>query len=627
MPLRTRSTSALALLLAACSTVSPTPEAVEPVPTATSGDRPGARPSPVRPPVAQPDPVRSRSDAMRSWAEETLAGMTLRQKVGQLMMPFVLGDYAPRGTGQHDRVSRWIEQEEIGGLIVSVGSPTDVAVKLNDFQTLARVPLLIAADLETGAGFRLSGAIHSPTNIVLGGATNFPNLMAVGAAGDAELARQMGRITGREALAVGIHVPFAPVLDVNNNPDNPIINVRSFGENPERVSELGAAFVGGIQEMGAIATGKHFPGHGDTDVDSHIGLPVIRASRERMDSVELEPFRAAIDVGLGGMMTAHITVPSLNGGGELPSTLSSHVLTDLLREQLGFRGLVFTDAMDMGAIDREYGRGEAAVMAIEAGADIILMPPDVRAAIDGIIEAVQLGRLPESRIDASAMKVLRAKERLSLQDGATVPMERIPFEVGIPEHAEVANEIARRSITLLRNERNLLPLLGTRTARVMSVTYRRRNDLLAGRYFNGSLRSVYPRLSATDVTKDSDPEIYNELLEEARSSALVVVSTYVTVVSYSGTVALPEETSNFIEQLAEARIPHIVVSFGNPYLVREFPSTQAYMAAWSGSRASQRAAASALFGEFEITGRSPTRIPPFFEIGDGIRVPARNRGR
>ena len=259
-------------------------------------------------PMAEPEPGKPLSTGAigdtavyASWAEETLAKMTLRQKVAQMIMPIVLGDYAPKGSVTHDRVARLVEEVEVGGVIVSVGSPTDVAVKLNDLQGHARVPLLVGSDLETGPGFRLSGAVHSPTNIVLGGATQFPNLMALGAADDSGLAYEMGRITAEEARAVGIHVPFAPVLDVNNNPDNPIINVRSFGEDPEQVARLGAAFVRGVQEHGAIATGKHFPGHGDTGVDSHLSLPLIDVSRARMDSVELVPFRRAVEAGMGGI--------------------------------------------------------------------------------------------------------------------------------------------------------------------------------------------------------------------------------------------------------------------------------------------------------------------------------------
>ena len=562
-----------------------------------------------------------------AWSTSTLAALSLREKVGQMIMPIVLGAYTPEGSLAHERVVEWVEQQGIGGVIVSVGTPTDVAVKLNDLQRHARIPLLVAADLETGAGFRLKGAVHSPTNIALGGATDFPSLMALGAATSPRLAYEMGRITAIEARAVGIHVPFAPVLDVNSNPDNPIINVRSFGEDPEAVATLGAALVRGIKDNGAIATGKHFPGHGDTETDSHLELPVIRATRERLDQVELVPFQRAIDAGMGGIMTAHISVPSLSGGNGDPATLSGRVLTNLLREDMGFGGLLFTDAMDMGAIDRRFPRGEAAVRAVEAGADVILMPPNVGAAVEALVNAVTGGRISEERIDVSVRRILEAKEHMGLAERPTVEIDQVFQHVGVPAHVQVAEEIARRSMTLLKNERGLLPLRGTRTARVLSVSYRSQNDLLAGRYFDGRLRSVYPRLTTASVHRDTDASVYDGLLRQARGSNLVVVSLYVTVVSYSGSVALPETVADFIEQLAEARVPHVVVSFGNPYLLREFPDAQAYLLAWGGAEVSQQAAVGALLGEFDLTGRTPTRIPPGYEIGDGILLGQRAGGR
>lgn len=561
-----------------------------------------------------------------AWVERTLTGLTLREKVGQLIMPWVLGDFAPEGSPSHDRVLEYIEAQGIGGVIMSVGSPTEVAAKLNDFQTHSEIPLLVAADLETGAGFRMRGAVHMPGTIDLGGATDFPSLMAVGATGDPQLAYEMGRITAREARAVGIHVPFAPVLDVNNNPDNPIINVRSFGEDPEKVADMGAAFVRGVQEHGAIATGKHFPGHGDTETDSHLGLPVIPHARARMDSVELFPFQRAIEAGMGAVMTAHISVPSLDGGAGEPATLSSAVLTDLLREEMSFDGLLFTDAMDMSAISRRHSPEEASVRAIEAGADVILMPPSVERAVEGIVAAVESGRIDVSRIDASVRRILETKKQMGLDVAREVQIDRIGEVVGIPAHTEVAAEIAERSITLLHNSRNLLPLLGTRTARVMSVSFRRTSDVLAGRYFNARLRETYPRLTTAELDVDSGPGLYEDLARQARQQALVILSTYVTAVSYSGSLALPEELVGFVGQLTEIGVPHIVVSFGNPYLITELPDVQAYMLAWSGSEASQTAAARALFGEIEISGRVPTKIPPLYEIGDGIVIPQKPGG-
>ena len=598
---------------------------------ATAGSVPDAAPVPDRPipsvesapaPAAAsevPPPTTASVWAAPTipWPERVLDEMTLREKVAQMIMPFVLGTFAPEGTDAHDRIVDIIEEEGIGGVIMSVGAPTDVAVKLNDLQRHSKYPLLVGADLETGAGFRFWGALHVPTNIALGGATMFPSLMAFGATGDPAYAYQMGRITALEARAMGVHLPFAPVLDVNNNPENPIINIRSFGEDADAVAAMGVSFVRGLQEHGVVATGKHFPGHGDTEVDSHLALPIIRVDRARLDSVELVPFRAAIDAGMRGMMSAHIAVPGL-GGGFLPSTLSSHVLTDLLRTDLGFDGIIFTDAMDMDAVNRLYPRGEASVMAVLAGADVILMPPNVRQAIDAVLGAIGDGRISESRIDRSVLKLLRLKEEMGLREQREVPLEGVPQIVGIPEHTEIAREVAEHSITLLRNERDLLPLLGTRTARVMSVTFRSRTDAFASRYFDARLRQTYPRLVTTRVDDDTNGEVYRDLRRRARSSNLVVVSVYS---NFAGRVEIPDETLEFVNLLAEENITHVVVSFGNPYLISYFPDAQSYLVAWSSSPVSQRAAAEALFGGIEVAGRSPTGMPGYFEIGDGIHLP------
>jgi beta-N-acetylhexosaminidase len=336
------------------------------------------------------------------------------------------------------------------------------------------------------------------------------------------------------------------------------------------------------------------------------------------------PFQRAVDAGLGGIMTAHIAVPSLTGDDATPATLSPRVMTDLLRNQMGFQGLLFTDAMDMAAIDRGFPRGEASVKAIEAGADVILMPPDVRAASDAILSAVTSGRIPEERINASVSRILETKERLRLPQGARVSVDEVFQIVGIPDHVAVAEEVAQRAITLLKNEGAVLPVALAPESNVLSVTYRRPTDLLAGRFFNARVRTSYPRLAVQDVDQNTPGETYEALLRRASTADLVIVSLYVTTVSYSGSVAVAEAAARFIETLAQQRIPHVVVSFGNPYLLREFPNAQAYLLAWSGSEVSQRAAGRALVGEVDIAGRTPTRIPPLFEIGDGIQLPRRS---
>lgn len=604
----------LAILLTACTGLQsggPVMESTQPVaPPVVESPPAGAEPSET----SALDP----SASELAWAEATLASLDLRQKVAQMMMPFTLGNFAPEGTESHDRLRSWIEDDQVGGIIVSVGAPTDVAAKINDMQRHATIPLLVAADLEAGAGFRFNGAVHVRTMVDLGGATSFPPLMALGAIGDTALAYEVGRITAIEARALGVHIPFAPVLDVNNNPLNPIINIRSFGEDPESVARLGVSFVRGIQDNGAMATGKHFPGHGDTEVDSHLSLPVISVDRLRMDSTELMPFRAAIDAGIGGLMTAHITVPQLTG--DLPATLSPAILTELLKEDLGFDGIVFTDAMDMAAVDRMFPDGEASVRAIQAGADVILMPPKVDQAISAVVTAVREGRLSRDRIDSSVKKLLMLKAAFGLDEERMIPIDHVIETVGIPAHTEIAAEVARRSMTLVRNGRGLLPLLGTRTARVLSVTYRPRNDLLSGRYFNNRLRATYPRLVTATLDGDTNSAVYGGLMRMAVRSDLVIVAIYS---NFAGRIELPDEAIEFVNELSRRRTPHIVVSFGSPYLIENFPDIQAYLLAWGTTSASQRAAAGALFGEFEIAGRAPIGAPPHFEMGAGLTIPQR----
>jgi beta-N-acetylhexosaminidase len=535
-----------------------------------------------------------------------------------MVMSRVLGDFTPEGSDAWEETVALVDDQEIGGLIVSVGTPLDVAAKLNILQRRSGVPLLVAADLERGVGFRLNGAVYLPGATELGGATKFPSLMALGAIGDPGLAYEMGRITAEEARAVGIHLPFAPVLDVNNNPENPVINVRSIGEDPALVADLGVCLVRGIQDHGAVATGKHFPGHGDTDVDSHLALPIIRLGRERLDAVELLPFRRAMEAGMGAVMTAHIALPGVAEASDIPATLSRNVLTGILREDLGFEGLIFTDAMNMSAVDARFGSGEAAVRAVEAGADVILMPPDPETVVRAVAQAVEGGRLPESRIDESVLRILRVKEQMGLPTDRTVDLEAVQRTVGVPNHLQVAQEIAERSLTLLRNEGGLLPLAGRSSADVLSITYRRESDLMAGGAFETRLRETYPRLRTAVIGADTPDSEYERLLERTETSDLVVFSLYIPEVSTDDQVAGSEELIDLVRAVAASGRPHVIVSFGNPYLLSEFPDARSYLLAWGDAAASQRAAAGALLGDVSVTGRSPIRIPPSVELGDGI---------
>ena len=539
-------------------------------------------------------------------------------------MPRVLGDYAPEGSEAFEEIASRIDEQEIGGVIVSVGTPMDIAAKLNVLQRRSHLPLLVAADLETGAGFRMRRSCVPPRRNRSRGRLRISLPHGTGChPGTLRSRMRWVGLLRKRHLQLGFTFRSRLSWTSTTTLRTPLSTPGRWARTQSWLRRWGSCLVQGIQDHGALATGKHFPGHGDTDTDSHLALPVIRVGRDRMDAVELVPFRRAIEAGMGALMTAHIALPEVTESPDLPATLSRNVLTGLLREDMGFEGLLFTDAMNMSAIDRLFSRPEAAVRAVEAGADVILMPPDPEAAIDGVMVAVQGGRILESRIDDSARRILRAKAEMGLQRERTVNLEAIHQRVGIESHVAVAQEIADRSITILRNERSLVPLAGTRTASVLSIAYRGRSDLMAGRAFDERLRETYPRLRTVSVGSETRLEEYGRLEQQAQGMDLVVVSLHINAVSTEERVAGTPELMDFIQAISESGRPNVVVSFGNPYLLSEFPDVQSYVLAWGGSEVSEHAAAKALVGEIEIAGRTPTRIPPSFEIGAGLDLVAR----
>ncbi len=557
----------------------------------------------------------------RAWVEETLAGLSLRERVAQLVMVWMSGGYAPRDDEEFTRIESLVRDDAIGGVVISLGTPLGYAARLNRLQASADVPLLVGADFESGAGFRVSGVFALPNMLEMPGATVLPPAMALGAADDEDFAYSAGRITGIEARALGVHITFSPVLDVNNNPANPIINTRSFGEDPERVAALGAAFIRGAHDAGLLTTAKHFPGHGDTGTDSHVALPVIPGDRARLDSLELVPFRRAIAEGVDAVMTAHVAAPGILGAGAPPATLSPYFMTDMLRDDLGFDGVLFTDALDMAAIADHYGASEAAIRSLEAGSDVLLMPREPLRAIAAVVGAVRSGRLTAERIDASARRVLELKARARLHEGADVDPEAIARLVGTRRHESFARGAAARSITLVRNEGGVVPLgrLESRAVRsVLSVTFAGTNDLAAGRTFNRELgRAV--RVRRARIGFDTRPGVYDSLLRRARSVDAVIFSAYVRPGAARDSTDLPEEVRGFFDRLDAAGRTAVLVSFGSPYLLTSVPEAETYLIAWGGSDASQEAAALALLGA-PISGRLPISLPPRHALGDGLVI-------
>lgn len=590
------------------------------------------RRGPAHDPVGPATPGQGVLDGdARAWVDATLTNLDTRQKAGQMVVRWISGGYVPAESDDFDRLARLVDQG-VGGVSISMGLPQTYVAKLNALQRRAPVPLLVTSDFESGGpGMRMGGIYALPSLLPMGGGTQLPPTMALGAIGEERFARQAGRITGREARAVGVHMTFAPVVDVNSDPANPIINTRSFGEDPGQVGRLAAAFVEGAHEAGLLTTAKHFPGHGDTDRDSHLELPRIEADWARLDTVELPSFRDAVRAGVDGVMTAHIRVPGVEGPDAPPATFSPYFLQDVLRERMGFRGLVLTDALTMDAISEEHSDGEAAVRAVEAGADVLLSPADVEAAIDGVAAAVEDGRLSEARLDASVRRILEAKARAGLHRGRRVDLEAVDRVVGRREHAAFADTAAVRALTLPRDRSGLIPLDTARVGRVMSVTLARPSDPVAGRTFDGTLASAGVGVEGVRVRPGTPPAVYDSLLTRAPDFDAVLLSVHVSPQAGAGSVSVPPSFTDFLRRLrgrepgadtaaaADSMPPVALVSFGNPYLLSDAGDAGTYLLAWGGREPGQSAAARALMGRVPVTGRLPVSLPPHHLRGEGLR--------
>lgn len=572
-------------------------------------------------------------DATR-WADKQLRKMSLDEKIGQLISVGINATYLNQDSDAYRALRHQVVDNHIGGIILFRGSVYESVMLVNRMQELARYPLLISADLEAGAGMRFEDTV------------NFPWNMAVGATGNPEYARRQGQITAREARALGIQQVFAPVVDVNNNAANPVINVRSYGEDPAEVARYAAAFTQGAQQGGVIATAKHFPGHGDTAVDSHRGLPEINVDRNRLNSVELVPFRASVEAGIGSIMVGHIGLPQLDptvvqplpkevkgkpietseaseiqAQGTMPATMSP-VMGSLLRNDLQFKGMIVTDALSMSGLTIYFTQEEIAVRALEAGADMLLKPADADAALRGVRAAVQSGRLSEKRIEQSAQKILAAKYDVGLKDNRITPVEQIDHIVGSRDVSELASEIAEHTITLVRDEDNLLPLKPRPEARIFNLAITNGDDrMYVANSFASSMASAGFKLE-TQVLDDrsSDAEI-STAIEHARAADVVIVSLYGRVRSGEArSVGVPESGRKALTTLIDRRTPVISISFGNPYLLQSFPNLRTYIVAYGDMPSLQQAAARAVRGEIDITGRLPISLPGLYPRGTGIQL-------
>jgi len=559
------------------------------------------------------------SPAASAWVESTLRKMTADEKVGQLLFTTYHGSFTATDTPAYQQLLHDVQDLHVGGFIVIThGSPLGIvksqaypsAVLANQLQAKSKLPLLIGADFERGTAMRYDEG------------TSFPTAMAVAAAGNPKDAYTMGKITALEARATGVHWVYAPDSDVNNNPGNPIINTRSFGENPQRVAEFVTAFVKGAEDNGALATAKHFPGHGDTAADSHIDLPVIPANRQRLEHLELVPFRAAISTGVSSVMTGHLSVPAIEPDANTPATLSHSILTGLLRKELGYNGLIVTDAMEMGGITVRYAPGEAAVRAVEAGVDCVLMSPVPDAAFEALQSAVKSGRISKERLDESVQRILQAKARLGLQQNRLVDVNALNHKFGSAAWQKEAQEISDRGVTLLRDTPHRLPLDGTKPSRALLLAFYADPEAYPGEDLERELRARFDSVT----TLRADTRFVNASilkLPPPESYDVAILALFVRVSDRKGNVDVPPEQAALAEQVYKTGKPVITVGLGSPYLIERFPQAETWLAAFGISDVAQIAVARALFGEIPVRGHLPVSVPGVnLKAGFGIELPA-----
>jgi beta-N-acetylhexosaminidase len=571
------------------------------------------------------------SKKAEEFAAKQVKKMSVEEKVGQLIHVGINARFANQDSAFYKDLKRQVVDNKVGGIIFFGAPIYETTILANRMQETAKLPLLMSLDAETGIGMRFEDA------------TNFPWAMAVAATGNPEFARRMGVITGREARALGIRHVFAPVLDVNNNAGNPVINVRSFGESPEDVGRFGTAFAEGLQSQRVLATAKHFPGHGDTNVDSHRGLPIIDLPRERLNSLELVPFKQAVNAGIGSIMVAHIALPQIDGeeikplknsiqgdaepGAELvnqkatvPATLSAKVQTDILRKEMGFNGLIVSDAMSMSGLTIYFTQEEAGVRAVLAGTDILEKPADVDAMIRGLVDAVKSGRIPMERLDESVRRQLAWKHELGLFKERITPIDEIDRIVSNAETTQLTDEIATNAITLVRNDGGDLPLDRSKKVAVLGLSNGFDGGAIMGPLVAG-LRQSGLKVGTGYVQENSTAEQIAAARKAVNEADTVIVGLYGRVRSGAkNSVGIPDNGAAILRELLASDKKVIGVSFGNPYVLGSFPTLKTYAVAYGDMPSLQRAAARSILGTQDITGRLPISLPGLHPRGTGIQL-------
>ena len=556
--------------------------------------------------IAQSDfvssqPLSSVYETDAAWADSIMSGMNQDQRIAQL---FMIAAYSNKTEAEQNKILNLIQKYKIGGLIFFQGTPKEQARLTNLYQSKSDLPLWIGMDAEYGLGARLKQTLK------------FPQQITIGAVQDNNLLFQLGKEMAFECRRMGVHVNFAPVLDVNSNPKNPVINSRSYGEGKYNVADKGIAFSSGLQEGGVVAVGKHFPGHGDTDTDSHHDLPVVDRSREELEEVELYPFKKSVEAGIGGIMVAHLNVPALDKIAKA-STLSKPIVTDLLKNELGFKGLVFTDALNMQGVRKFYKPGEVDVKAAIAGNDVLLFSEDVPKAIKEIKAAIARGELTQSQIDQSCLKILKTKYWLGLSDYKPVSMDRLWSNLNTQQGMILRRMLIENAMTVVSNKKDLLPLKRLDTLRIASVAMgaKKRNHFqeYLGRYTN---------IDFYQIDKNATQKQYNTLLKNLESYNLVVVSKHDTDRRASKKFGVTDQTVSFVNNLSK-RTKVVFDLFASPYALdyyKKLDKLEAIIVSYEDNAETQMASAQIVFGGIAAKGRLPVSVNKDIPEGAGVNT-------
>lgn len=537
-----------------------------------------------------------------------LGEMSLREKVGQLFIISADGYFENRQSEEFLSLQHAIQDDHVGGIILFHGTVYGQAMLINKLQQMSNVPLWITEDMEFGSAMRVNDGVR------------FIPPMGVAATRNIQYAYESGRITALEAKALGVNQIFAPVVDVNNNPKNPVINVRSYSQNPDTVAKYASAFVRGVSSEGVIATAKHFPGHGDTHIDSHIGLPVVHYGYKRLDSLELVPFRKLIQQGVPSIMTAHIAFPKISGNPKLPGTLDPDIIKGILRDSLHYHGLVITDALNMGGVTDNYSPAKDAVMAIQAGADLLLMSPDVNTAINAVVNAVHDGQLTEQRINQSVRKLLTLKIKQGLFRNPFIDPDHLDRIIHSPENEIVSREIARKSVTLLRNRHHILPINPERYPRVTVIAMSDDKSGETGDILAREIRKFHPDVRFHIFDDRTCSEDLRSIYRDVRWANLVIIGSFIHVQTGKN-LEFNALQRHFLSRLPRYHKRTAMIAFGSPYVLSNLPGADVQVCAWSSADEQVRQTVPELFGASTINGRLPISLPPHYKIGDGITLP------